>query len=116
MNISLKCILAALLVSSPLMVSAVEEHHPDQTSTTPAQTSEAATPMQNKAMTEQIQKMQAAHDRAVAAKTPSERQTAMQENMKMMKDSMGMVQKNCNGMGMSGNKDGMGMMNMPMSK
>jgi len=26
----------------------------------------------------------------------------------MMKDSMGMVQKNCNGMGMSGNKDGHG--------
>lgn len=34
--------------------------------------------------------------------------------MKTMKDSLGMMQKNCNGMGMSGNKDGMGMMNMMM--
>jgi outer membrane murein-binding lipoprotein Lpp len=72
MHTSLKLILAALLVSSPLMASAVDEHHPEQTSTTPAQTSETATSMQNTAMTKQMQKMQAAHDKAAAAKTPAE--------------------------------------------
>ena len=115
MHASLKFILATLLVSSPLMASAVDEHHPEQTPTTPAQTSEAATPMQNTVMTEQMQKMQAAHDKAAAAKTPAERHAAMQESMKTMKDSMAMMHKNCHG-GMGGNKDGteMGMMNMMM--
>ena len=121
MNISLKCILAALLVSSPLIASAVDEHHPEG-QTAPVKTSEAATPMQNNVMTEQMQKMQAAHDKAAAAKTPAERHAAMQESMKTMKDSMAMMQKNCHGMGMGmgmgmdGNKDGMemGMMNMMM--
>lgn len=56
MHASLKFILATLLVSSPLMASAVDEHHPEQAPTTPAQTSEAATPMQNNVMTEQMQK------------------------------------------------------------
>ncbi|MNG35664.1 hypothetical protein D3C84_1224620 [compost metagenome] len=63
-------------------------------------------------MTEQMQKMQDAHDKAAAAKTPEERQAAMQESMKTMKDSMAMMHKNCHGMDMTGNKDGMGMMNM----
>jgi septal ring-binding cell division protein DamX len=129
MHTSLKLILATLLVSSPLIASAVDEHHPEEQSlTAPAQTSAPATPMQNKAMTEQMQKMQAAHDKAAAAKTPAERQAAMQESMKTMKDSMAMMHKNCNGMGMSGGKDGMemgmmkmmdqqsSMMKMPMSK
>lgn len=116
MNASLKFILATLLVSSPLMASAVDEHHPEQTPTAPAQTGEAATPMQNNVMTEQLQKMQAAHDKAAAAKTPAERHAAMQESMKTMKDSMAMMHMNCPGMGMAGNKDGMGMgmMNMMM--
>lgn len=116
MHASLKFILATLLVSSPLMASAVDEHHPEQTPTAPAQTSEAATPMQNTVMTEQMQKMQAVHDKAAAAKTPAERHAAMQESMKTMKDSMAMMHKNCHGMGMGGNKDGMemGMMNMMM--
>ena len=113
MHASLKLILATLLVSSPLMASAVDEHHPEG-QTAPAKTSEAATPMQNNVMTEQMQKMQAAHDKAAAAKTPAERHAAMQESMKTMKDSMAMMHKNCNGMGMSGGKDGMGMMNMMM--
>jgi hypothetical protein len=50
MHMSLKLILAALLVSSPLMVSAADEPQPEPSSTTPAQTNEM--PMQNKAMTE----------------------------------------------------------------
>jgi hypothetical protein len=115
MHATLKFILAILLVSSPLIASAVDEHHPEG-QTAPAKTSEAATPMQNNVMTEQMQKMQAAHDKAAAAKTPAERHAAMQESMKTMKDSMAMMHKNCHGMGMGGNKDGteMGMMNMMM--
>ena len=116
MHATLKFILATLLVSSPLIASAVDEHHPEQTPTAPGQTSETATPMQNNVMTEQMQKMQAAHDKAAAAKTPAERHAAMQESMKTMKDSMAMMHKNCHGKGMDGNKDGMemGMMNMMM--
>ena len=72
MHPTMKLILATLLVSSPLIASAVDEHHPEQAPTTPAQTSEAATPMQNNVMTEQMQKLQAAHDKAAAAKTPAE--------------------------------------------
>ncbi|MCX4063434.1 hypothetical protein OR626_04215 [Pseudomonas sp. S1Bt30] len=121
MHTTLKFILAALLVSSPLIVSAVDEHHPEG-QTAPAKTSEAATPMQNNVMTEQMQKMQAAHDKAAAAKTPAERHAAMQESMKTMKDSMAVMHNNCHGkgmgmgMGMDGNEDGMdmGMMNMMM--
>ncbi len=115
MNISLKLILAALLMSSPFVASAVDEHHAEG-QTAPAQTSAAATSMQNNVMTEQMQKMQAAHDKAAAAKTPAERHAAMQESMKTMKDSMALMHKNCHGMGMGGNKDGteMGMMNMMM--
>jgi len=115
MHATLKFILATLLVSSPLIASAVDEHHPEG-QTAPAKTSEAATPMQNNVMTEQMQKMQAAHDKAAAAKTPAERHAAMQESMKTMKDSMALMHKNCHGMGMGGNKDGteMGMMNMMM--
>ncbi|MDD0987831.1 hypothetical protein [Pseudomonas shahriarae] len=119
MHATLKLILATLLVSSPLIASAVDEHHPEG-QTAPAKTSEAATQMQNNVMTEQMQKMQTAHDKAAAAKTPAERHAAMQESMKTMKDSMAMMQKNCHGkgmgMGMDGNKDGMemGMMNMMM--
>ena len=116
MHPTMKLILATLLVSSPLIASAVDEHHPEG-QTAPAKTSEAATPMQNNVMTEQMQKMQAAHDKAAAAKTPAERHAAMQESMKTMKDSMAMMHKNCHGMGMAGNKDGMemGMMNMMMN-
>lgn len=115
MHTTLKFILAALLVSSPLIVSAVDEHHPEG-QTAPAKTSEAATPMQNNVMTEQMQKMQAAHDKAAAAKTPAERHAAMQESMKTMKDSMAVMHKNCHGkgMGMDGNEDGMDMGMMKM--
>ena len=115
MHPTMKLILATLLVSSPLIASAVDEHHPEG-QTAPAKTSEAATPMQNNVMTEQMQKMQAAHDKAAAAKTPAERHAAMQESMKTMKESMAMMHKNCHGKGMGSNKDvmEMGMMNMMM--
>ncbi|MDU9026211.1 hypothetical protein QZH45_04580 [Pseudomonas corrugata] len=115
MHASLKFILATLLVSSPLMASAVE-----QAPTAPAQTSEATEATRNNVMTEHMQKMQAAYDKAAAAKTPAERRAAMQESMKTMRDSMAMLHEDCNGMGMgmgmSGNQDGMGrgMMNMMM--
>ncbi|KJH77604.1 MULTISPECIES: hypothetical protein [unclassified Pseudomonas] len=116
MHVSFKFVLATLLLSSPFVASAVDEHHPESTSTTPAQTSEAGTSMQNNVMSKQMQKMQVAHDNAAAAKTPAERHAAMQESMKTMKDSMAMMHKNCHGMGMAGNSDGMesGMMNMMM--
>ncbi|VVN79434.1 hypothetical protein [Pseudomonas fluorescens] len=116
MHTSLKWILTTLLVSSPLMVSAADEKNPEQTPTTSAQTSEAATPVQSKAMAEQMQKMQTAHDKVAAAKTPAERQAAMQESIETMKDSMTLMHKNCHGMGMgmSSNKDGMGMGMMDM--
>ncbi|WP_248804413.1 hypothetical protein [Pseudomonas sp. MWU13-2100] len=114
MSTSLKLILAALLVSSPLLASAADAPQAEQTPTAPAQTSETATPMQNKAMTEQMQKMQAAYDKMAAAKTPVERRAAMQENIKTMRDSMGMLQQNCNGTGVPGNNNSLGMMNMMM--
>jgi hypothetical protein len=44
--------------------------------------------------------MQAAHEKMIAAKTPAERQAAMQEGMATMKDSMGMMHNHCQGMGM----------------
>ena len=115
--------LAALIVCSPLMALAVDEHHPDQPPAAPmATTTTPAMPMQDKAMSEQMQKMQAAHDKMIAAKTPAERQAAMQEAMTTMKNSMGMMHEHCPGMGMgmgkgmSGGKDGQGtaMMDMMM--
>lgn len=67
-------------------------------------------------MSGQLEKMQVAHDKIAAAKTPSERQAAMQEGMAAMKDGMGMLQKNCKDMGMdmSGGKDGADMQMMDM--
>ena len=115
--------LAALIVCSPLMALAVDEHHPNQPPAAPmATTTTPAMPMQDKAMSEQMQKMQAAHDKMIAAKTPAERQAAMQEAMTTMKNSMGMMHEHCPGMGMgmgkgmSGGKDGQGtaMMDMMM--
>jgi hypothetical protein len=55
-------------------------------------------------MSEQMKKMQAAHDKMIAAKTPAERRAAMQEAMATMRTSLGMLHDNCRGMGM-----GMGM-------
>ena len=120
MQTQLKLVLAAILASSVFMASAEDEHHPVDE---PASATAASAPSEsamNKAMSEQMQKMQAAHDKVAAAKTPAERQAAMQEGMKTMKDSLAMMSKQqgaagCtgvemgSGMGMSGSKDGMGM-------
>jgi hypothetical protein len=56
-----------------------------------------------------MEKMQEAHKKMIAAKTPAERQASMQEGMATMKDGMGMMHSHCQGMGMgkgmSGGKD-----------
>ncbi len=90
MQTQLKLVLAAILASSVFMASAEDEHHPADA---PASATAASAPSEsamNKAMSEQMQKMQkmqAAHDKAAAAKTPAERQATMQEGMKMMNKS-----------------------------
>ena len=88
-------LVAALLISSPLIALAANEP-PASTSPTASAT---ATP-QDKALSEQMQKMQAAHDKMAAAKTPAERQIAMQEGMDAMRGGMGMMHGHCQGMGM----------------
>ena len=88
-------LVAALLISSPLIALAANET-PASTSPTASAT---ATP-QDKALCEQMQKMQAAHDKMAAAKTPAERQIAMQEGMDAMRGGMGMMHGHCQGMGM----------------
>jgi hypothetical protein len=128
-----KWFLAALLASSLFMANAEDEHHPADASANasanaPAGAATASTPSEpsmSKAMSDQMQKMQAAHDKAAAAKTPDERHAAMQESMKTMKESMAMMSQQhdvggCMNMGskkgMSGSEDGMGhgMMGMMM--
>lgn len=105
MHTHFKALVAALLIGSPLVALAVDDH-PDTPPTAPT-TATANT--QDKAMSEQMEKMQAAHEKMIAAKTPAERQAAMQEGMATMKDSLGMMHNHCQGMGMgkgmSGGKD-----------
>jgi hypothetical protein len=100
MQMHFKALVAALLISSPLIALAVEEHHPDTPPTAPTTAATAPVTAQDKAMSEQMEKMQAAHEKMIAAKTPAERQAAMQEGMATMKDSMGMMHNHCQGMGM----------------
>ncbi|MBH8610477.1 hypothetical protein I4N56_005645 [Pseudomonas mohnii] len=88
-------LVAALLISSPLIALAADEP-PANTSPTASAT---ATP-QDKAWSEQLQKMQAAHEKMAAAKTPAERRIAMQEGMDAMRGGIGMMQGQCPGMGM----------------
>ncbi|MBN3864038.1 hypothetical protein HCU66_17515 [Pseudomonas frederiksbergensis] len=102
MHIYVKSLLAALIMSSPLLTLAAE--NPETAPAAPTNDATQTMPMQDKAMSEQMKKMQAAHDKMVAAKTPAERQAAMQEAMTTMKNSLGMMHNNCRGMGM-----GMGM-------
>lgn len=99
MNITLKSLVAAVLIGSPLLAVAVDEHHPDQ-APTKAENTSAPTQGQEKAMAEQMQKMQVIHDRLAAAKTPEERQAAMHDGMQAMKDGLGMMQNGCAGKGM----------------
>jgi hypothetical protein len=99
-------LVAALLISSPLIALAADEQPANTSPTAPA--TAAAIP-QDKALSEQLQKMQAAHEKMAAAKTPAERQIAMQEGMDAMRGGMGMMHSHCQGMGMgkamSGGKD-----------
>jgi hypothetical protein len=117
-----KWVLAAILAGSALTASANDEHHPAEapagatTASTPDDTA-AGDPAMSQMMVEQMQKMQAAHDKAAAAKTPAERQAAMQEGMQAMKEGMAVLSKqqgSAGCMGMSGPSGGMGMMEMMM--
>ncbi|BAU73892.1 hypothetical protein [Metapseudomonas furukawaii] len=96
MHMPIKSLVAALLISGPLLAAAIEEHHPDQA---PAKAESQSAPAlgQEKAMAEQMKKMQAIHDRIAAAKTPEERQAAMREGMQAMKEGLGMMQNGCSG-------------------
>ena len=107
MHTSVKPLLSAALLASSLSACAVNEHHPLGS---PAQAPVAAKPMHSQAMQEQMRKMQAAHDKLAAAKTPAERQVAMQESLQTMKASMTMMHSQPGGgcMGMMGSGSGMG--------
>lgn len=88
-------LVAALLLSSPLIALAADEQPANTSPTAPATTT-----AQDKAWSEQLQKMQAAHEKMAAAKTPAERRIAMQEGMNAMRGGIGMMQGQCPGMGM----------------
>lgn len=62
MQAPLKLVLAALLMSTALLANATEAHHPDDVTPPSAETSSQAQPADNQAMTQQMQKMQAARD------------------------------------------------------
>lgn len=134
MKTHLKFALATLLAASTFMATAADQ---PQSAATPAANQMMPGSAMNQAMSQQMQKMQAAHDKAAAAKTPAERQAAMLEGMQTMKDSLTMMSKqqsaagcsgmgmnmgagmgmsgaNGQGMGMSGSMGGMGMMDMMM--
>ncbi|TFB44577.1 hypothetical protein E3W21_03770 [Pseudomonas sp. F01002] len=121
MQAPLKFALALLLTSAAVLANATDTHHPDDAQTPSAQASGQTKPATDKAVAEQMQKMQAAHDKVAAAKTPTERRAAMQESMQTMKGSMAMMRDmhsgdHCKGMGMSKseNGSGTGMMDMMM--
>ncbi|WP_374350695.1 hypothetical protein [Chitinimonas sp.] len=119
MKTSVKWIMAAALACTALAAPANEEHHKND-----AKPDVKAAKPSDKAVNEQMQKLQAAHDKLAAAKTPADRQMAMMEGMHAMKDSMAMMKemhdgKGCmdmgKGMNMGGDKaGGMGMMDMMM--
>jgi hypothetical protein len=121
MQTPLKLVLALLLTSAAVLANATDTHHPDDAQTPSAQVGEQTTPATDKAVAEQMQKMRAAQDKVAAAKTPTERQAAMQESMQTMKGSMAMMRDmhsgdHCKGMSMSKSENGggMGMMDMMM--
>ena len=122
MKTQLNLVFAALLAGSSFMATAAEEHHPADTPANQPLQGMAADSVMSQSMNQQMQKMQAAHDKAAAAKTPAERQAAMMEGMQTMKDSLTMMSKqnsaaSCSGMamnmgagmGMTDGKDGQGM-------
>lgn len=122
MKTQLNLVFAALLAGSSFMATAAEEHHTADTPANQPVQGMAADSAMSQSMNQQMQKMQAAHDKAAAAKTPAERQAAMMEGMQTMKDSLTMMSKqhsaaSCSGkamnmgagMGMTDGKDGQGM-------
>lgn len=88
MHTTVRSLVAAVLISSPLLAAAVDEHHPDQA---PAKAESSSAKAQDQAMTEQMKEMQAIHDRIAAAKTPEERQAAMHDGMLAMSVSSASV-------------------------
>lgn len=70
MQSQLKLMLAVVLAGSALMAHADEKQNAgDATTSAPAASTPSESAM-NKAMSEQMHKMQVAHDKAAAAKTP----------------------------------------------
>ncbi len=100
MHRSLKTLIASLMIAGALPALAAEEHQRQQA----APAHGAGMPMDAAGMDAHMKKMQEIHDRIAAAKTPEQRQAAMQEGMLAMRDGMAMLQRHCPGMGM-----GMGM-------
>ncbi|WP_374554276.1 hypothetical protein [Aquitalea pelogenes] len=93
MTTLLKSLFAAALAVAASNVIANEAHHPDASAPT-ASTKPATTPRKvraNKVLDAQMKKMQAAQVRMLSAKTPEERQAAMQAAMQTMKDGMAMM-------------------------
>lgn len=114
-----KWVLAAVLASSTFIASAEDAHHPTEAPGDSTENTAPTSAAMTRAMADQMQKMQAAHDKAAAAKTPAERHAAMQEGMKTLQDGLAMMSQEQRAMGcmsMPGAKGagGMGMMDMMM--
>lgn len=119
MQMHSRFVLALFLASSAFGVFAEDAHHPDDASGGSTESTAPASSALPDPMADQMQKMQAAHDKAAAAKTPAERQAALQEGMKTMRDSMAMMSKEqsamgCMGMSGARGEAGKGMMEMMM--
>ncbi|WP_217807116.1 hypothetical protein [Andreprevotia lacus] len=114
MQATLKFLIAALFVGASLGASANDAHHPAEGKAVASKPAQAEKPTA-KAANEQMQKLRAARDKLATAKTPAERQMAMQESMSVMKGAMQAMHKDCmsKGMGKGMNHDG-DMMEMMM--
>ena len=114
-----KLVLAVILSGSAVIALAQDAAPPANAPVESTENIAPASTAMTTAMAEQMQKMQVAHAKAAAAKTLVERQAAMQEGMKVMKESMAMMNKEPGAMGcmgMPGAKGGpgKGMMGMMM--
>lgn len=94
-----KTVIALAIAATTFTAQANEAHHQDASATVtkkaakPAAKKTAASQVtpSSKEMEMQMEKMNAVHAKMAAAKTPEERQAAMQEGMTVMKDGMGMM-------------------------
>lgn len=97
-----KTVIALVMAAATFGAQANEAHHQDASAA--VVTKKAAKPTakkvaaskvtpSNKQMDMQMEKMNAVHAKMAAAKTPEERQAAMQEGMAVMRDSMGMMKQ-----------------------